>query len=76
MSRIRGGLNFFQIRVHEQPLYAHEDAVHILLPLNKEALEAHQDEVVKGGGIIYDEGLKVDRRQRRKRRGAKPCRCP
>ena len=62
MSRIRGGLNFFQIRVHEQPLYCHEDALHILLPLNKEALEAYQDEVAKGGGIIYDESLKVDRR--------------
>ncbi len=62
MSRIRGGLNYYQIRVHEQALYAHEDAVHILLPLNKEALETYQDDVVKGGGIIYDAGLKVDRR--------------
>ncbi len=62
MSRIRGGLNSFQIRVHEKPLYCHEEAVHILLPLNKEALETYQDEVVKGGGIIYDEDLKVDRR--------------
>jgi 2-oxoglutarate ferredoxin oxidoreductase subunit alpha len=62
MSRIRGGLNFFQVRVHEQSLYCHENAVHIFLPLNEEALEAYQDEVVKGGGIIYDEGLNVDRR--------------
>jgi 2-oxoglutarate/2-oxoacid ferredoxin oxidoreductase subunit alpha len=62
MSRIRGGLNFFQIRVHAQPLYTHEEAVHILLPLGGEALEAYQDEVVKGGGVIYDEGLKMDRR--------------
>jgi len=62
MSRIRGGLNFYQVRVHEKPLYCHEDAVHILLPLNKEALEAYKDEVAKGGGIIYDDGLKVDRR--------------
>jgi len=60
MSRIRGGLNFSQIRVHEQPLYTHQDAVHILLPLNEEALEAYQDEVVEGGGIIYDAGFKVD----------------
>ena len=60
MSRIRGGLNFFQVRVHEQPLYAHEDPVHVLLPLNEEAVEAYQDEVVEGGGIIYDAGLKVD----------------
>jgi 2-oxoglutarate ferredoxin oxidoreductase subunit alpha len=62
MSRIRGGMNFFQIRVHEQPLYCHEDAVHILLPLSREALETYQDEVAKGGGIVYDEDLKVDRR--------------
>jgi 2-oxoglutarate ferredoxin oxidoreductase subunit alpha len=62
MSRIRGGLNFFQIRVHEQPLYSHEEAVHVLLSLGEEALEAYQDEVVKGGGIIYDESLKIDRR--------------
>jgi len=60
MSRIRGGLNFSQIRVHEQPLYTHEEAVHVLLPLNEEALEAYQNEVVEGGGIIYDAGLKVD----------------
>jgi 2-oxoglutarate ferredoxin oxidoreductase subunit alpha len=62
MSRIRGGLNFFQVRVHEQPLYCHEKAVHVLLSLNEEALEAYQDGVVKGGGIIYDDSLKVDRR--------------
>jgi len=35
MSRIRGGLNFFQVRVHQDPLYTHEDPVHVLLPLNK-----------------------------------------
>ena len=60
MSRIRGGLNFFQIRVSENPLYAHEDRVHILLPLNRDGLEAFAGEVVEGGGVIYDERLKVD----------------
>ena len=60
MSRIRGGLNFYQVRVHEQALYAHEDDVHIFLPLNQEALEAYQDEVVEGGGVIYDSDMKVD----------------
>jgi 2-oxoglutarate/2-oxoacid ferredoxin oxidoreductase subunit alpha len=62
MSRIRGGLNFFQVRVHRNPLYCHEEAVHVLLPLNEEALETYRDEVVKGGAIIYDQELKVDRR--------------
>ena len=62
MSRIRGGLNSFQVRVHEQPLFTHEDAIHILLPLNEKALAAYRDEVVQGGAIIYDEGFDVDRR--------------
>jgi 2-oxoglutarate ferredoxin oxidoreductase subunit alpha len=62
MSRIRGGMNFFQVRASEEPLYTHEDAVHILLPLSKEGLEAYQHELVRGGGIIYDAGLKVDQR--------------
>ena len=61
MSRIRGGMNFFQVRVSDEPLYAHEDAIHILLPLSKEGLEAYQHELVRGGGIIYDDGLKVAR---------------
>lgn len=61
MSRIRGGLNFFQVRVHQAPLFCHEEAVHILLPLNEEALDAYREEVVEGGAIIYDEGLEVDR---------------
>jgi 2-oxoglutarate ferredoxin oxidoreductase subunit alpha len=30
--------------------------------MNKEALETYQHQVVKGGGIIYDSGLKVERR--------------
>jgi 2-oxoglutarate ferredoxin oxidoreductase subunit alpha len=63
MSRIRGGLNFFQVRVHREPLFCHEEAVHVLLPLNEEALDAHRDDVVKGGAIIYDQDLKVDRRR-------------
>ncbi len=60
MSRIRGGLNSFQVRVHDRPLYTHEEAVHILLPLNREALDTYQDEVVEGGAVVYDEDLKVD----------------
>ena len=60
MSRIRGGLNSFRVRVDKLPLYTHEDPVHILLPAQRGGLAAYQDEVVPGGGIIFDEGLKVD----------------
>jgi 2-oxoglutarate ferredoxin oxidoreductase subunit alpha len=59
-SRIRGGHNFFQIRISEQQLWTHNEPVHLLLALTKEAVEIHRDEIVPGGGVIYDEKLKVD----------------
>lgn len=61
MSRIRGGHNFFQIRVSEETQYSHTDDVHLLLALLPETIERHADEIVAGGGLIYDERQKVDR---------------
>src|SRR3989338_9858542 len=60
MSRIRGGHNFFQIRVSTQELFTFHDEVHLLLAFTKECIEYHKHEVVKGGAIIYDEGLGYD----------------
>jgi 2-oxoglutarate ferredoxin oxidoreductase subunit alpha len=60
MSRIRGGHNFYQIRASESPLYSHTDEVHLLMALLPETIERHKDEIVAGGGLIYDEGLEVD----------------
>jgi len=59
MSRIRGGHNFFQIRVSDEPLYAQADRIELLLALTPEAISQHWAEVVPGGGIIYDEELKL-----------------
>lgn len=59
MSRIRGGHNFFQIRVSDRPLYAQADRIELLLALTSEAVTQHWKELVPGGGIIYDEGLKL-----------------
>jgi 2-oxoglutarate ferredoxin oxidoreductase subunit alpha len=60
MSRIRGGHNFFQIRVHEKPLYSHTEKVDLLLALSPETIDYHKDEMTPGGGIIYDEDFDVD----------------
>lgn len=60
MSRIRGGHNFFQIRVAEHPLYSHTDELHLLLALNPKAVERHRDQVGEGGGIIYDERFRIE----------------
>ena len=61
MSRVRGGHNFYQIRVSERPLYTHADDVHVLMALVPETIERHAGEVVRGGGAIYDEGFTIDR---------------
>jgi 2-oxoglutarate ferredoxin oxidoreductase subunit alpha len=63
MSRIRGGHNFFQIKVGNDPLYSHTDEVHLMLAFVPDTIERHKAEIVDGGGIIYDEKLKVDREE-------------
>ena len=59
-SRIRGGHNFYLIRVADRDIYSHDERVHLLLPLTQVAVEEHLREVVPGGGIIYDPSLQVD----------------
>src|SRR5947207_3455853 len=61
MSRIRGGHNFYRVRVAEEPLWAPEDDVHLLLAFNREAVDIHAATVVPGGGIIHDSAVKVDK---------------
>ncbi|MEE8391707.1 MAG: 2-oxoacid:acceptor oxidoreductase subunit alpha [Anaerolineae bacterium] len=63
-SRIRGGHNFFSIRVSEQPLYSHAEPVHLLLALTEETILRHQDNMVEGGAIVYDSALDVSPEQR------------
>jgi 2-oxoglutarate ferredoxin oxidoreductase subunit alpha len=54
-SRIRGGHNFFSIRVAPQPLYSHAEPVHLVLALDMETIRRHVDAVVEGGAIVYDD---------------------
>ena len=75
MSRIRGGHNFYQIRVSDRDVQATENAVHVLLPLDAMTVEEHLHEVVPGGAVIMDAPLKVDD-QRLTDRGVTPIRMP
>jgi 2-oxoglutarate ferredoxin oxidoreductase subunit alpha len=63
MSRIRGGHNFYQVRVNERPIQTFDDPVHLLLAFNKNAAELHTRELVPGGGILHDAAIKVDKDQ-------------
>jgi 2-oxoglutarate ferredoxin oxidoreductase subunit alpha len=62
-SRIRGGHNFFSIRVSEQPLHSHAEPVHLLLALTEETIPRHRDKIVEGGALVYDSKLKVPAEQ-------------
>lgn len=75
MSRIRGGLNFFQIRVKDEEVLGHTSSISLLMPLTQGALDTYKDEVIKGGGILYDEALKVNEPELRAK-GIKPFPCP
>ncbi len=64
-SRIRGGHNFFRIRVSDTPVGAvAEKNLRLLIALNQETIDIHFDELDKRlpGGIIFDnEKLKITR---------------
>ena len=62
-SRIRGGHNFFSIRISDRPLYSHAEPVHLLLALTEETIPRHRDKLVEGGAIVYDSRLKVSPEQ-------------
>ena len=58
-SRIRGGHNFFSIRVAPEPLVSHAEPVHLVLALDVETIRRHVDDLVPGGAVVYDEGEEV-----------------
>jgi 2-oxoglutarate ferredoxin oxidoreductase subunit alpha len=58
-SRIRGGHNFYSVRINEGPLYSHEEPVHVLLALTAETIPRHRDKIARGGAIVYDTSLDV-----------------
>ena len=58
-SRIRGGHNFYSIRVSPRPLYSHEDRVHLLLALTAESIPRHVQKMAPGAAVLYDANLDV-----------------
>ncbi len=60
MSRIRGGLNFFQIRVADHPLWSHTEGVHLLVAFSPEAVADYGPHIVRGGALLFDDALKFD----------------
>jgi len=53
-SRIRGGHNFFQIRISDHPVRAPNDQVNLLIGLDAVTVELHGKEVVSDGLTMVD----------------------
>jgi 2-oxoglutarate ferredoxin oxidoreductase subunit alpha len=53
-SRIRGGHNFFRVRVSDSKVGAIAEDVDILIALNRESIELHRPKMVTQGIIIFD----------------------
>ncbi|MFQ5646749.1 MAG: 2-oxoacid:acceptor oxidoreductase subunit alpha [bacterium] len=53
-SRIRGGHNFFQIKVSKSDRLAVDETLDIVLALNAESVIEHRDELKPHGVVLYD----------------------
>lgn len=53
-SLIRGGHNFYVVRVSAEEVYSQSDHTDLLIALNAETISLHSSKLVPRGGIIYD----------------------
>ena len=53
-SRVRGGHNFYQVRVSDRPVSASRSRIDILVAFDRESIELHAAELSEQGQIIYD----------------------
>lgn len=53
-SLIKGGHNISLVRVDEEEIFSHLETVDLLVALNQETIDLHLNEIVPGGGIVYD----------------------
>jgi 2-oxoglutarate ferredoxin oxidoreductase subunit alpha len=54
MSRIRGGLNWVDIRLGDEAMFSGKEAADVLVALTREALETHRQKVPDHGAVLYD----------------------
>ncbi|MCB2182425.1 MAG: 2-oxoacid:acceptor oxidoreductase subunit alpha [Desulfobulbaceae bacterium] len=54
MSRVRGGHNYYQIRLSEKAISASRDVIHILVALNIESIDMHRLSLHSDGIILYE----------------------
>ena len=58
-SRVRGGHNFFRIRVKDSQVGAIAEPVNLLVALDKESIDRHQAKLAAAGGLAIFDGEKI-----------------
>jgi 2-oxoglutarate ferredoxin oxidoreductase subunit alpha len=62
-SRIRGGHNFFRVRISDREICSHFSKIDILVALNTQTIEIHRSEMKESSIIVGDKQLlKMDAR--------------
>jgi 2-oxoglutarate ferredoxin oxidoreductase subunit alpha len=56
-SRIRGGHNFFQVRVSDKPVACSRDAVDIVIALDRPSIAESENRLTGSGVIVYDPAI-------------------
>jgi len=64
-SRIRGGHNFYQIRISDNKVENLTEQIHVIIALDETTITEHKDELVKDGVIIFD-GDKISAKEDKK----------
>jgi 2-oxoglutarate ferredoxin oxidoreductase subunit alpha len=59
-SRIRGGYNFTQIRVSDEPIHAPVDYIDVIVALSRDAVIGVRDKLVEEGVIIFEDSIEFD----------------
>ena len=54
MSRIRGGNNFFQLRISDKPVFTLRQKTDMVVALDKQSVSLHKTDLNEGGIIVLD----------------------
>jgi 2-oxoglutarate ferredoxin oxidoreductase subunit alpha len=57
MSRIRGGHNFYTIRVSDEEVHAPQESIDLLVCLNEETYRIHKQELSTRGSVVADQAF-------------------
>ncbi|UCE71681.1 MAG: 2-oxoacid:acceptor oxidoreductase family protein, partial [Nitrospiraceae bacterium] len=53
-SRVRGGHNFYQVRLSDRQITASRDTVDILVAMDQASIILHEKELSRDGQVVYD----------------------